>query len=80
MAHQIQGPVHVRNGDHLAAHIVAEAVQGGGEDEAVADPEARLHRLVEFAFFGVGWGILLTQSVGALSFGGSNELCAQPYH
>ena len=41
-------PVQMCDGDDLASDVVVEPVDAIGVDEAVADPDARLHRLLNF--------------------------------
>lgn len=42
-------PIEVGDGDYFSAHVVVESVDAVCVDETVADPAARLHRLLDLA-------------------------------
>ena len=42
-------PIQMRDGDDFSAHVVVESVERVGVDEAVADPQARLHDLFDLS-------------------------------
>ena len=54
VAEQVHLPVEMRYGAYLAADVVVEAIERVGVDEAVADPDARLDRLVDLVEDGEG--------------------------